>query len=116
MNEFTATLADLFADLGAVTVRKMFGGYGLFCDGLMFAIVVDDILYLKTDAASATAFAAAGLEPFAYERSGKLVIMSFHRAPDEILDDPERAAPWGEQSLAAARRAKAAKTPQRRPD
>lgn len=109
MNEFVDTLADLFELFGPITPRKMFGCYGLYHDELMFAIVVDDVLYFKTDAETAPDFEAAGLEQFAYERLGKTVKMSFYRAPDEILDDRELAARWARRAWQAARRTQVAK-------
>lgn len=114
MSEFTDSLPDLFALFGPVTIRRMFGGYGLYHDGLMFAIVVDDILYLKADAAGSAEFIEAGLESFAYQRAGREVRLSFYRAPDEILDDRDLAARWANHAFAAARRAQAAKKPARR--
>lgn len=109
MSEFIDSLPDLFAEFGPIAIRRMFGGCGVFCDGLMFAIVVDDVLYLKADAESEPEFAAAGLEPFVYERLGKPVKLSFWRAPDELLDDREVAAERARRALAAARRAQAVK-------
>lgn len=114
MSEFVDTLADLFELLGPITARKMFGCYGLYHHDLMFAIVVDDIIYLKTDAETAPDFAAAGLEQFAYERLGKIVKMSFYRAPDELLDDRELAARWARRAWQAAQRTQAAKPAARR--
>lgn len=109
MSEFVDTLPDLFEPFGSITARKMFGCHGLYHDELMFAIVVDDILYFKTDTETAPDFAAAGLEQFAYERLGKTVKMSFYRAPDEILDDRELAANWARRAWQAAQRTQAAK-------
>lgn len=109
MSEFTDTLTDLFDQLGSITVRRMFGGYGVYCDGWMFAIVVDDVLYLKADAESAPEFVAAGCEPFVYARLGKPVQLSFYQAPNAILDDRDRAAAWGRRALSTARRAQARK-------
>jgi DNA transformation protein len=111
MSQFVAALPDLFEQFGPITVRKMFGGFGLYHDGLMFAIVVDDTLYLKTDSETASDFVTAGLEQFSYERAGKTVKLSFYRAPDEIVDDREQAASWAHRALQAAGRARAAKNP-----
>jgi DNA transformation protein len=84
----------------------MFGGAGVFCDGLMFALIADDMLYLKSDAGSQAAFEAEGLAPFSYAtRSGRNTIMSYRRAPERVLDDPDEMLAWGRLGLAAARRA-----------
>lgn len=115
MSEFVDSLPETFELFGPVTVRKMFGGYGLYHDGTMFAIVVDDTLYLKSDAESAADFERVGLGQFAYERNGRIIKMSFYLAPDEIIDDREQAARWARRAFAAALRALAAKKiPKRR--
>ena len=106
MSEFTDHLPDVFALLGPITVRRMFGGHGVYHDGVMFALVADQTLYLKADAQNLEDFQCEGLEPFAYRRRGRVVRLSYHRAPDAILEDPELARDWAQRSLAAARRAR----------
>lgn len=105
-SEFVRNLHDAFALFGAIEARRMFGGYGVYRDGLMFALVVDEVLYLKADEASAGSFVARGLQPFEYERSGKTTRMSYYAAPEEIFDDPERAKEWADRAYAAALRAR----------
>lgn len=84
----------------------MFGGYGVYHDGLMFALVADDVLYLKADEKSSPAFAALGLPQFEYEKSGKKMRMSYYGAPEEIFDDPVQAKAWADRAYGAAVRAK----------
>ena len=67
----------------------MFGGLGVYSGDAMFALVADDALYMKADAALAARYAAAGSEPFVFESRGRRVTMSFWRLPDAALDDPE---------------------------
>jgi TfoX/Sxy family transcriptional regulator of competence genes len=77
---FKEFVRDLFAEFGPVTIRNMFGGAGVYADGVMFAILVDDTLYLKTNAVSAFAYASEGMTPFKYTPRGKEpVVMSFGR-------------------------------------
>ncbi|MDN3556952.1 TfoX/Sxy family protein [Halomonas maura] len=106
MSEFTDYLSDVFALLGPISVRRMFGGHGVYHDGVMFALVSDETLYLKADAQNLEDFQREGLEPFAYRRRGRVVQLSYHRAPEAILEDPEPARDWARRALAAARRAK----------
>ena len=114
-SEFTDYLKELMAPLGPVTVRRMFGGAGLFADGLMFALIADDVLYLKADAASRALFEAEGLSPFVYTARGdKRAVMSYWQAPERIFDDPEEFVTWAREALSAAFRADAAKPPGRR--
>ena len=102
MNEFLAYLHELFELVGPISERRMFGG--IYADGLMFAIVFDDALYLKADAGTADRFEEAGLVPFEYTKGGKVVKLSYYTAPDEIMEDRELAAEWARRSLDAALR------------
>lgn len=109
MNAYDERLQEIFAAFGPVEVRRMFGGHGIYRRGLMFALVADEVLYLKADTESASHFAARGLEPFIYERRGKAVTMSYYQAPDEVMDDPEQAALWAKRAFEAALRSQTAK-------
>jgi DNA transformation protein len=83
----------------------MFGATGVFCDGAMLGIVAQDALFLRVDAASRDAFAAAGFgPPLRYRRQGVPVDLAYWRAPDRLLDDPEELLVWARSALAAARR------------
>lgn len=106
-----ARLHDLFAPVGPVSTRRMFGGIGVYRDGMMFALVADDVVYLKADRESGQALEQAGSEPFSYEGKGRLVRTSYWRLPDEAHEDPDRLKEWAERALAAASAAKRAKTP-----
>jgi DNA transformation protein len=68
---FKDLVRDLLADFGPVTIRNMFGGAGIYAGGVMFAILDDDVLYLKTDETSARVFREEGMEPFTYAMEGK---------------------------------------------
>lgn len=71
MSEFVDDLKDVFWQFGSVSARRMFGGYGVYHDGLMSGLVADDILYLKVDAESVGRFTELGLDPFEYEKNGR---------------------------------------------
>ena len=113
-SEFVAFVVDQLGPLGGVRARAMFGGYGVYCDDLMFALVVDDRLYLKVDDQTRGEFLARGLTPFTYLRQGREQTLGFHLAPEEGFDDPEELIRWARQALAVARRAAAAKTKSKR--
>jgi DNA transformation protein len=86
----------------------MFGGAGIFRDGVMFALIVDDTLYFKADDSNRRDFEAEGLAPFSYEtKNGRNTIMSYWRCPDRLFDDPDEMAAWAGKALAAARKAAA---------
>lgn len=95
---------ELLGSLGPVSARRMFGGWGLFHDGRMFALVAEDVLYLKVDEVSREAFAAAGSAPFVYRSARGEGAMGYWRAPDDALDDPESMLPWARLAWQAAER------------
>ena len=105
MSEYIDFLKEQFASFGAIEARRMFGGWGIYHRGLMFALVIADTLYLKADAKLAPRFQALGLEPFQYPRRGRLVALSFYQAPEEIYDDPDEAKRWAGLAYEAALRA-----------
>jgi DNA transformation protein len=104
--EFADYALELLGRAGKVAARRMFGGYGLYCDGVMFALIADDVLYLRADDANRPALERAGSEPFAYEANGRRAIMAYWRAPDAAMESPELMAPWACAALEAALRAR----------
>jgi len=100
-------IRDIFSAFGPVAVRRMFGGAGIYADGLMFALLADGVIYLKVDAHNDGDFEREQLPPFTYlARSNKRVVMSYRRMPDRLYDDPEELARWAHDALTAARRAR----------
>ena len=77
MSEFTRYLQEVFELFGPISARKMFGGYGIYHQGLMFGLVADDTLYLKADAQNVAFFEELGLGPFEYHKQGKVMKMSY---------------------------------------
>lgn len=109
MNAFVTHVLDLLAPLGTVSARRMFGGYGVFHDGLMFALIADDYLYLKADDGNCVSFERLALPRFTYEKQGKTVSLSYYRAPDAALDDSTQLCQWAKHSFLAALKADRAK-------
>lgn len=107
-SDFVANVLDLLAPWGGVSARRMFGGYALCRRGLTFAIVADDVLYLKVDDRNRPDFEAAGMEPFTYEGRNRSVALPYWEAPSELFDDPDAMIAWARRALDAAPRAKAA--------
>ena len=109
-------LIELFAAFGRVSVRRMFSGFGIYADGIMFALAARDVVYLKADETSAAAFAREGQGPFTYSaRGGKRLVMSYWRLPDRLYDDPDELAVWARLALTVARRAREPKAGRARP-
>jgi DNA transformation protein len=116
-NSFHEFVKELFAGVGPVQVKRMFGGAGGYRDGLMFLLLADDAIYLKADEALKVELAAEGCGPFIWipdsgPRAGERVPMGYWRLPDSALDDPDEAAAWGHKALAVAK-AKAKSKPKR---
>lgn len=106
-------LLDLFAVIGGAEVRRMFGGRGVFRDGLMFALQARGELYLKVDPAFAERMAGLGSSPFHYVSSTREVTLPYWRLPDEALDDDDLRRDLLRQALAVAHAAAARKAPKR---
>lgn len=108
--EFVSFVVDLMQSLGPVRARGMFGGHGIFLDGLMFALVADSVLYLKVDKEIEKDFTARELDPFTYSKQGKEFKMSYFQAPEEALEDPEEMTEWANKAYGGALRAAAKKS------
>jgi len=115
MSSFLDYIHEVFEPFGPVTTRPMFGGHSIFHDGLTFALVDEDILYLKADAKSIHLFEDKNLPRFTFEMKGKLGSMNYYQAPDEMFEDPENALYWATIAFEAALRAKAKKKPKKKP-
>jgi DNA transformation protein and related proteins len=105
--EYLDFIKEQFSGFGPVTVRRMFGGAGIFSDGLMFALIADEMLYLKADDVSKGEFEVLSLPPFTYAAKGeKKMVMSYWRAPEACLDDRDEMTLWARKAFAAALRAR----------
>jgi DNA transformation protein and related proteins len=102
---FAEFLREQLAPLGRVTMRRMFGKTGVFCDGLMFAMVTDNMLYLRVDDHNRAAFKEAkSFPPLSYEKKGCTIDLSFWRTPERLLDEPDELVTWARAALEAASR------------
>lgn len=99
-------IRDMFDSLGEVTIKRMFGGKGIYHQGKILALEVSGDLLLKADAESAPEFADAGASQWIYDGKNKPVAMPYWSIPEEALDDPEELAKWIGLAWAAALRAK----------
>ena len=102
-------LTELFAPFGAVAVRRMFGGAGIYAEGLCFAIESDGEVFLKVDLETQAVLSAVGSSPFCYTAKGKPMTTSFWRLPKAAYDEPEELRRWAALGLEAAQRAAAKK-------
>lgn len=102
--EFASHVVDLLQSVGPCESKRMFGGFGVFLDGLMFGLIADNELYLKVDDENKSRFEAEGLLPFTYEKNGKSMQMSYSQAPEEALDNLDVMRDWGASAFEAALR------------
>ncbi len=104
-DSFAEFVREQLAPLGRVTMRRMFGKTGVFCDGLMFGMVTDNTLYLRVDDHNRAAFKEAeSFPPLNYEKKGSTIDLSFWRAPERLFDEPDELVTWARVALAAAGR------------
>ena len=98
--------------VSAVTARSMFGGVGVYCDGLFFALLAADATYFKVDDVNRGDFVAAGSGPF-LPWGDEDKPLQYYLVPEELMEDPDRLRPWMEGALGAARRARTKKAKKR---
>jgi DNA transformation protein and related proteins len=122
-DSFADFLREQLAPLGHITLRRMFGKTGVFCNGLMLGMVTDNTLYVRVDDHNRGTFKEAqSSPPLNYQKQGRAIDLAFWRAPERLFDEPEELVRWGQAALAAARRVAAmrgrtaaSRTPKRRP-
>ncbi len=113
--EFIAFVTDQLAPLGHVTTRRMFSGAGVYCDGVIFALILRDVVYFKVDDGNRAAYVAEGSGPFSYEAKGRQVALgSYWRVPERLFDDPDDMVEWARGAVAAGRRAVVKGKPKRK--
>ncbi len=109
---FAEFLREQLAPLGHITMRRMFGKTGVFCDGLMLGMVRDDTLYFRVDDHNRTVFREAeAFPPLNYEKGGASIDLAFWRAPERLFDEPDELVAWAREALGAARRVAAKREP-----
>ena len=108
--DFVDYVLDQLSSLGKVTSRRMFGGVGIYCDGAFFALIADDVLYLKVGEHNRADFESRGMAPFRPFKDKPHTSLSYYELPADVLEDAEQCALWAQRSLAIAtpRKAKSA--------
>jgi DNA transformation protein len=111
-----ALLEEQLEPLGRIAFRRMFSGAGVYCDGVIFGLILRDTLHFKVDDGNREAYRAEDMEPFSYEAKGqRREIGAYWRVPERLLDEPEEMVEWARAALAAGRRAEGAGKPGNRP-
>lgn len=108
-DKFAIYINDLLSPHGRIMIKRMFGGHGVYCDGLFIAILSGETLYFKADEASRQAFEDAGCARFTYSRAGQTASLGFYAAPAEAMESPALIKPWARLAAQAALAAQAKK-------
>ena len=104
-------LREQLAPLGRITLRRMFGKTGVFCDGVMLGMVTENTLYFRVDEENRETFREAeAFPPLNYAKKGQMIDLAFWRVPERLFDEPDELIAWAQAALAAAHRV-AAKRP-----
>jgi DNA transformation protein len=104
-DRFAEFLREQLASLGRITMRRMFGKTGVFCNGLMLGMVTNDTLYVRVDEHNRSVFKEAEpAPPLNYEKRGRTIDLAFWHVPEHLLDEPDELLIWARAALAAARR------------
>ena len=98
-------IRELFTTFGPVSVRRMFGGHGVFADGIMFALESDGELYLKADDLTIPKLSAENSAPFVYKARGRDISLSYWKLPERLYDEQEEFAQFARDAFGAAQRA-----------
>lgn len=102
-------IRELFSKFGTVSVRRMFGGHGVFAGGMMFALEADGELYLKADDLTIPKLAAENSEPFVYKAKGREIALSYWKLPERLYDELDEFAAFARDAFGAAQRVAGAK-------
>ena len=108
--EYSAFVLELLEPVDGVSLRRMFGGAGLFCHGVMFGLIAGDRLYFKVGDGNRADFESAGCVPFSYAtKNGQHGILSYYEAPDSLFDEQDEMLDWARKALDEALKADAKK-------
>lgn len=104
-NSYKEYLIDQLGELGAVTIKNMFGGAGIYFEGFIFGLIADDTLYFKVDDSNRSDYERAGMEPFK-PFSYRPMLMPYYEVPVDILEDRKQIADWASKALLVSRNSK----------
>ena len=107
--QFASYVVDLMQVIGPVYSKRMFGGFGLFLDGLMFGLIADNSLYLKVDDQTRPDFEEQGLQAFTYAKKEGTASLNYYQAPDEAMENLDVMRDWAAAAFEVALRAAARK-------
>jgi DNA transformation protein and related proteins len=101
-DSFKEFVLDQLSALPDVRAKAMFGAHGLYSGENFFAILDEGRLFFKTDASSQADYTARGMGPFTYESRGKVMTMSYHEVPPDVLEQPQELVEWARKAIGVA--------------
>jgi DNA transformation protein len=105
-DEYLVFVKDQLSYLERISIRRMFGGAGIYCDGQFFAIVAEDVLYFKVDDSNCRDYEAEGMKPFTFTVDNKTSVMGFYEVPIDVLENKEKVKLWAMKAVGVAQSAK----------
>ena len=111
---FTDYVIEQLEGCGVISTKRMFGGVGIYCGEVFFALIDNDILYLKVDDSTREDFTRAGSEPFRPYGDDRDK-MQYYSVPVSVLEDADELCAWGRKAIAVAIAARGAKQKRRKP-
>lgn len=112
---FADFVVEQMAGISGIGKRAMFGGFGIYRNGLMFALIADESLYFKANDFLADEFTALNLPPFEFQSKGKTMVLKYYRAPESVFEEAEQMAVWADKAYhCALRNAEAKNKPNRK--
>lgn len=113
--EYCDYVLDILSHIEGINARGMFGGFGLYKSGAMFALIADDVLYYKVGPTNKADYEDAGSEPFTYSGKNKPIQMSYWQVPEDVLEDQDDLAEWTRKACEVALKAKKFKPKSKKP-
>ena len=108
---FRDHVLDLFAPLGDITLKSMFGGAGIYHKDQIFGLIIAERIYLKTDEQTRPSFEREGVQPFRYStKNGEIGVMAYWELPERLLDDPDELKTWAKAAYETGIRARGKKS------
>lgn len=91
---------DVLIDIDGISSKNMFGGYGIYRHGVIFAMIAFGRLYFKVGEANRADYEELGSTQFIYKTKGKDMKINYWELPEEIMENKENLSEWIEKSLA----------------
>lgn len=103
--EYTEYILEFLEPLFPVNIKRLFGGAGIYVDGVMFGMIMHNTLYFAVDVETRKQYEQAGMQPFAYmTKKGQVLVRKYYELPEGVFIDPEQLQVWANEAIAAAHR------------